>query len=277
MKVRTDFVTNSSSSSFIIGKKGDNTTKDSVFLQIIEFYKEMYEKVELLKQDMEKWDLIWDEEHREFKFNENKKSKWYKQEWELNDALEKEYGISTWNYFPQKPEWLDFKTYDEYVSYWVKKRAEKKIENKEKGIKDEGYPNVVYAPFYIVDYENDNVINIGIANASSNRDETEVIADNWDSKGLIGWYFGCADELLGTSSFPATPFEKRDCTYCDIKKGSKKCLEFRKNVENGTITEENAVIFQLGKICIHSECGHINEYVVEKLNKISNYSCNHMG
>jgi hypothetical protein len=277
MKLRSDFVTNSSSSSFIIGKKGDKNTKDTVFLKIVKFYNEMFEQVEKLKKDMGKWYLVWDEERKGFKFDENQEDKWYSKEFELNETLEKEYGISTWDYFPEKGEWLECKTYDEYVAYWSRKRQEKAAENKQKGIEENGYPNVVYAPFYIVDYETDNVINIGIVNDCNNEDETETIANNWDSESLIGWYYGCADELLGTSSYPETPYEERDCKYCDRRKGSKRCLSFRENVKNGTITKDNAVLFQLGKICVHSECGHISEYVVNKLAKISEYHCNHMG
>lgn len=43
LKIRNGFVTNSSSSSFIIGKANDNTvTIDSVYQEIKEFYKQYY-------------------------------------------------------------------------------------------------------------------------------------------------------------------------------------------------------------------------------------------
>ena len=40
---------------------------------------------------------------------------------------------------------------------------------------------------------------------------------------------------------------------------------------------DKACLFLLGRICIHSECGYIPEYVVEKLSEVSEYACNHMG
>ena len=33
----------------------------------------------------------------------------------------------------------------------------------------------------------------------------------------------------------------------------------------------------LGQVCIYSESGNIPEYIVDKLRKISEFSCNHMG
>lgn len=43
------------------------------------------------------------------------------------------------------------------------------------------------------------------------------------------------------------------------------------------VPEDKACLYLLGRICIHSECGYIPDYVVEKLSGISEYSCNHMG
>ena len=272
MKIRLDFVTNSSSSSFIIGKRGDKNTKNTVFLKIVSFYNEMFEKIELLKKDMEKWYLEWDEKNRTFRFNKDKESEWYDNEFELNKALEKEYGISTYDYFPEKEKWLECKTYDEYIAYWTKKRQEEKNNS----LKEDNRP-IIHSPFFIDDYENDTVVNTGIYNDCTYEDVFENLENSWDLNDLIGWYYNCADELLGDSSYPEIPFEKRDCKYCDRKKGGRLCLEFRANVKNGNITRKNSVLFQLGKICIHSYCGDIPEFVVNKLTGISNYSNNHMG
>ena len=56
MKIRNGFVTNSSSSSFIIGKANDNTvTIDSVYQEIKEFYKQYYKSCSDMYDYVEKY------------------------------------------------------------------------------------------------------------------------------------------------------------------------------------------------------------------------------
>jgi hypothetical protein len=55
LKIRNGFVTNSSSSSFIIGKANDNTvTIDSVYQEIKEFYKQYYKSCSEMYDYVEK-------------------------------------------------------------------------------------------------------------------------------------------------------------------------------------------------------------------------------
>ena len=75
MKIRRDFVTNSSSSSFIIGKDGDNTNIDIIFNIIKEFYIEYLMKVQTLKDCASKYHLYWNDDTKNFEFSENCRKK----------------------------------------------------------------------------------------------------------------------------------------------------------------------------------------------------------
>jgi hypothetical protein len=257
MKIRCDFVTNSSSSSFVIGKKDDTSaTIESVYQTIKGFYKE------LLKRRDEA--IIYIAEHPELKMAYVQKDGYtkfectetdFKTRWQLQDDFEEACGISAWSYFDAY-DWLDCETYAEYEQYWLDQK------------KANPNDHHVYAPFTIADFLEEREIEWLHFNIDEEYD-TRIHKVNSKSE-VLNWYFPYADEAF---QYAGNCAECGYAEWCD----KEECVDTREDILSSNIPEDKACLYMMGRVCIHSESGYIPDYVVEKLCEISEYSCNHMG
>lgn len=269
-KIRTDFVTNSSSSSFVIGLKDSDYTVESVYKIIRNLYLEMYKKIKEavdwinmnpnggVKYTLEDYgrDVVYIE------FACTRGDFWNRRGAEVAADFEKRFGITIFTCAQYvKPEWLNCKTYKEYVEYWMK-------------IHKANHNSGKYGPFTIYSFEDGVVEHWSHFPAYEDfvgPDELNAKID-YDSS-ILRWYFPTIDEAL---DHPDNCDGCHELMWCSGREKDA-CLKLKERIKNEHPDKNKACLHFLGKICVESECGYIPDYVTNRLSDIAEYSCVHMG
>ena len=183
MKFRTDFVTNSSSSSFIIAPHNNMMSKNDVFVKIKEFYKDwIIKKNKMIEfcRNHEAFNVTEDEEGVHLNRVIDDFSVYMK----LDDYIEETFDISLFEDINIHLDWMKCETYDEYVAFTSK---HKYIDKQEK-------------PFIIID--------------ATNKEEAN------DFGHILNWYFPCFEDTHFTTKWcEYCSDEKKE--YCKLMKTGK--------------------------------------------------------
>ena len=256
MKIRSDFVTNSSSSSFVIGKKDDTSaTIESVFQTIKGFYKDFLAQRDVAKEYVTthpKMNVKYVEEDGDVKFEDTVND--WKKRMKVWDKFEEKFGFPIHEWSAISYDWLNCESYSDYERYWLNKMSESTHWS-------------VHAPFTIADFLEEKEIKWLHFRFDSEYDTHTHIVNS--KSGVLGWYFPYIEEAFQSDSCD----ECGRAEWCD----KEACMAQRESIAAHNIPEDKACLYMMGRVCIHSECGYIPDYVVEKLKNISEYSCNHMG
>lgn len=229
------FVTNSSSSSFIIGKKDDtNVTVEFVYQLVRDLYLDMIKNRDALIEYVNEYPdlgLVYVKEtennYGHFKFKNDKKENWERNRL-IRKQIEKDFGISDYDYFSEKYDWLKCETYDEYEKYWLN---------------DESDDVINHAPFTIADFTESKEINLVHLGKYKGKISKELHDIGYTSE-VVNWYYDYIEEA----------FDNEFCSTCSDYKwchesNKEKCDKTRSSIKD--IPKEKACLYLLGRVCVY--------------------------
>lgn len=255
MKIRNGFVTNSSSSSFIIGRAGDEKlTLDDVFDIIKGIYQEWLQKskdvVAYYKSRVElnpNYPVRFTEYAVEIAPKVSREVRD-----EVNREIEDMFDMSFYElYEGQDVSFLECQNYEEFRK-WACDRIDSI------NTKNGKYSAVKFGIDYL---SNPHPVVYYDGNTDSEKDNHD-----WEYKEVMEWYcpqYEYIDENNGECNC-ATCSERK---YCGGEVAMKEIMAHK----------DLPASQRLGQICIYSQCGNLPEYVVRRLADYAHLYCNHMG
>lgn len=270
MKKRLGFVTNSSSSSFIISNQKNFNTLDDVYQVVLNLFKDYRNKIKEMIQ--------YCEERPNFPIGAKDGALYTKDgkyDWEMSnrEAAQELYKIIGDEYFSlyyanlSFTDWVEHcPDYQSYYDYWYNKM----YVTKEKDTR--GFQS--HAPFSICDYTKETMDTLHyIPYDFENGEciERDNPTTNVEKDELVDWYFLCCHSNYNNDCKKHGCYYLRN-EYMDIDD----CAIVRKCKKQG-IPMEELQLKVLGRFAILSEGGYIPEPIVDQLSKICKYHCNHMG
>ena len=115
MQHKIDFITNSSSSNFIISKNNKIETVEELFILLKKFYLEYKSNAEkMIKFCKEDARFSYDEKKRVIRLKDVALE--YNSRKDINDELFWNFGLNYWSDLSYEPEWIKFNSYKEYIN-----------------------------------------------------------------------------------------------------------------------------------------------------------------
>lgn len=288
MKIRTDFVTNSSSSSYIIGKKDDNITIEDVYQMVRKAFIRYYELGQELKEFMKTYKGPFELVENKWGFDVEYKgrvkvsmARRKKETKAFEKQVPKDLEPYVWCDFPFELEkWVqNCTTYDDFVAAPNNTKIYLTIFD---------YTNPSNSDWVYTDISKMSQQELDDFTSKHLKDYSYYESTSSAESAVLEWYYDYITEAFQRAKpekykgieVSTLPFEKGSDSSMDAFEKRKMKEQFERVVERiktEDIPFENACLYLMGKYCIYSEDCYIPYVVAELLNKQALFGCNHMG